>query len=570
MNGEAMTQTWTQLLWPYLLSTRRRLRPGDRKERIRSTVFFSIGVLFWGLTFWAFWRVLIYFRGIESFGDVLAAKLLSMIFLTFFALLIFSNLVTGLSTYFLSDDLALLLSTPTALLDIYRAKFVETLFSSSWMVLMFGTPVFLVYGLVFHAGPLYYLVLLVALPPFLMIPAAFGVAIIMGLTNVFPARRARDILILLAIFFGIGLYFLIRFLQPERLVNPEAFSGVLTYMAALKTPGHPLIPSHWITQVTLQALHHLPGDPLFFLGMLWSTAGAFLILGGWWAQAVYRTGWSRSQEGKRAKISRSALVERGVRAIGGLFPMRFRPLVEKDIKIFMRDSTQWSQLFLLGALVVVYLYNFSALPLEDVPMAWYLKNLLAFLNLGLTGFVVAAVAVRFVYPSVSLEGNAFWILRSSPLSLRDFMWGKFWASFLPLVILAELLVVASNWLLRVSPFMMWLSVGTIFLATFGIAGLGVGMGALYPRFGVENVAQISAGFGGMLYMIVAIGFIGGVVVLEALPVFLVFRSRFYDFPLPALAYVAIGISFVLLLILMGAALWIPMQKGLRALEEAEV
>jgi ABC-2 type transport system permease protein len=546
------------------------MRHGDRKERIRSGVFFGIGALFWGLTFWAFWRVLVYFRGIESFGDLLAAKLLSMIFLTFFALLVFSNLVTALSTYFLSDDLTLLLTTPAALLDIYRAKFLETLLSSSWMVLMFGTPVFLVYGLVFHAGAAYYLILFAALPPFLMIPAAVGVAVIMTLTNVFPARRARDILVLLAILFGIGLYFLVRFMQPERLVNPETFSGVLTYMVALKTPGHPLLPSHWITQASLQSLHHLPGSPLFFLGMLWSTAAAFLVLGGWWAQAAYREGWSRSQEGKRARVSRSAIAEGFIHALTFLFPSRFRAVIIKDIKLFIRDSTQWSQLLLLGALVVVYLYNFSALPLEEVPMAWYLKDLLAFLNLGLTGFVVAAVAVRFVFPMVSLEGKAFWILRSSPLPLRDFIWGKFWASLVPLVVLAELLVVASNLLLRVSPFMMGLSVGTIFLATFGITGLGVGMGALYPRFHVENVAQVSAGFGGMLYMIVAIGFIGGVVILEALPVFLVFRSRFYGLPLNPWAVGAIGGCLFLLVPLMASAFWFPMRRGLQALEEAEI
>jgi ABC-2 type transport system permease protein len=245
--------------------------------------------------------------------------------------------------------------------------------------------------------------------------------------------------------------------------------------------------------------------------------------------------------------------------------------LEKDFKIFMRDSTQWSQLLLLGALVVVYLYNFAVLPLEAAVFeAWYIKNLLSFLNLGLTGFVVAAVAVRFVYPAVSLEGRAYWIVRSAPLSLHDLLWGKFWASLLPLMLLSGVLVVVSNILLEVSPFMMALSVGTILLATFGITGLGVGMGALYPRFHVENVAQISSGFGGMLYMILAIGFIGGVVILEAVPIYLVFRSKFFGIPLATWAYVSIGISLVVLLGLMAAAFWIPMRRGLRALEEAEL
>ena len=565
-----MTPSWLTLLWPWWLSFRRRIEAGERRERIRSLLFLGVGCLFWGLTFWGFWRVLVYFRGIESIGDLLAAKLLSMIFLTFFALLIFSNVVTALSTYFLSHDLDLLLAKPVGVSDIYFAKLVETLTSSSWMVLLFGTPVFLVYGLVFGAGPLYYVALLGALPPFLLIPAALGAAIIMGLTNVFPARRARDILILLALLFGVGLYLLVRFLQPERLVDPEAFSGVLSYFASLKAPGHPLLPSHWMGQAILPLLFPFPGDPIFFAGMLWSTAGAFVVLGGWWARAVYRESWSRSQEGRSARISRSLLVESLVSLLVFPFPRRMRPLVRKDVMIFLRDPTQWSQLLLLGALVVVYLYNFSALPLDKAPIdSWYLQNILAFLNLGLAGFVVAAVAVRFVYPAVSLEGRAFWIIRSSPMSMRAFLWGKFWASLLPLLLLSEFLVVASNWLLKVSPFMMGLSVGTIFLATFGITGLGVGMGALYPRFNVENVAHISSGFGGMLYMILAIGFIGGIVILEALPVYVFLHAKFFRYSIQTWQYGAMGVSFGLLLALMWAAFWIPMGRGLEALEEAE-
>jgi ABC-2 type transport system permease protein len=555
------------LLRPGWLSLQRRISRGDRRERLRAAVFLSLGVLFWTFTFWGFWRVLVYFRGIESFGDVLAAKLLSMILLTFFALLVFSNVVTALSTYFLSDDLELVLTTPVSLTDVYRAKFLETGVSSSWMVLMFGAPVFLVYGLVFDASVEYYLVLLVALPPFLAIPASMGIALIMILTNVFPARRARDVLVLLALLFAAGIYLLIRFLQPERLMNPEAFSGVLSYFVALTAPSHPLLPSHWMTQAVSPLLFQIRTDTLFFLGMLWSTAGAFVVLGGWVAAAIYGQGWSRSQEGKRAAISRSAFVSELVRIAIGAFPPPVRPLMKKDALTFLRDPTQWSQLLLLGALVVVYLYNFSALPLDRAPMeSWYLQNILAFLNLGLAGFVVAAVAVRFVFPAVSMEGKAFWIIRSSPMTLKAFLWGKFWSSLIPLLVLSEFLVVASNWLLGVSPPMMVLSVATIFLATFGITGLGVGLGAIYPRFNVENVAHIASGFGGMLYMILAMGFVGAIVFLEALPVYLAVRARFLRAPLDGWQYLSMGICFALIVALIGAAFWLPMKRGLAALE----
>ena len=77
-----------------------------------------------------------------------------------------------------------------------------------------------------------------------------------------------------------------------------------------------------------------------------------------------------------------------------------RSLLIKDVKVFFRDVTQWSQLLLLVALVVVYLYNFQVLDLDRIPyMSGFIKNFYAFLNLGLAGFVMATVAARFVFPA---------------------------------------------------------------------------------------------------------------------------------------------------------------------------
>jgi ABC-2 type transport system permease protein len=78
----------------------------------------------------------------------------------------------------------------------------------------------------------------------------------------------------------------------------------------------------------------------------------------------------------------------------------------KDLKVFLRDTAQWSQLLLLLALAVVYVYNFQVLDLDRVPyMGFVIRNLYAFLNLLMAAFVLSAVAVRFVFPAVSAEGG---------------------------------------------------------------------------------------------------------------------------------------------------------------------
>ena len=58
------------------------------------------------------YRMLLYFRGTQGIGDLLAGKLLGLAFLTFLSLLLLSNVITALSTFFLSDDLELLVASP--------------------------------------------------------------------------------------------------------------------------------------------------------------------------------------------------------------------------------------------------------------------------------------------------------------------------------------------------------------------------------------------------------------------------------------------------------------------------
>ncbi|MBT3256205.1 MAG: hypothetical protein HN366_07095, partial [Deltaproteobacteria bacterium] len=241
-------------------------------------------------------------------------------------------------------------------------------------------------------------------------------------------------------------------------------------------------------------------------------------------------------------------------------------MMAKDIRVFFRDNTQWSQLLLLFALVVVYVYNFKVLPLEKSPLPLdFLQNGLAFLNMGLAGFVLAAVGVRFVFTAVSAEGEAFWILRSSPMSFKRYLWGKYFFFLVPMLFLGLVLIVVTNDFLEVTRFMMLLSSGTMFLMILGIVSLGIGFGAMYPRFDHENIGQVATGFGGLLYMMVSALFIGVVVVLEAGPVYLLFMSEMKGRPISILEKVYMVFSFAGVLALTATALLKPMGLGLRAL-----
>ncbi len=530
-----------------------------------------LAFLFWIIIFFLFYKVLFYFKSIEILGEILLTKLMAVVFLTFFLMLAISNIITSLSTYFLSEDNKLILTVPVSTEKVYLSRYLITLGHSSWMVLLFGIPVFMAYGTVYGASASYYLWLSVILLVFLLTPGGIGVMISTALVNIVPAKRAKGALVVMFVLLLAALYLFFRFLQPEKLVNPERFSEIVDYLAMLRLPTSPFLPSHWATRSLFPLLKGRFNDSMFYFLLLLSTGLMSVLAGSWVCRFLYYRGWSRSYESREAKVKRVPLLE-------GLADFLLRPLhgstkamMIKDVKIFLRDARQWSQLILLFALVVVYLFNFKALPLHKVPgITFYLENIISFLNVGLAGFVLSAVAVRFIYPAISLEGKSFWIIMSAPIELRRLIWSKFWTSLVPLLFLAEALIVLSNTFLHVTQFMMIISTVTIFLITIAIVSIGIGIGSVYPRFRVEDVAQIHSGFGGLIYMIICVIFIGLVIFLEAWPTYLIFMARTRHYFLSYLQWIQVILCFCLTVSIILAAIFIPINIGLKRLYRIEI
>lgn len=559
------------LLYPKITQWKNSITFRGRNAFVKVLLLTVFGMLFWAGIFTVFYRVLFYFRGIDVFGTFLASKLLSMMFLTFFSVLIFSNIITSISSFFMSEELQLVIASPFDLDELYFSKLLETMLNSSWMVLLFSMPVFLSYGVIFKQHALYYLMLAGTLLPFLIICGTIGTGVSLGLVKAFPARRLKDILFLLSIMLIVGLYLLFRFLKPERLVDPDTFFTVVDYLSSLELPTSPFLPSQWATDVLSLFLFQRGGtESVFSFVLLWSTALAFLVMLNWIFRGHFSDAWSKSQEARTARVTRNRIFNMVLKTVLAPLPSQIRVLVDKDIRSFFRDTAQWSQLLILSAIIVIYLYNFSVLPMDKSPIPTkYLQNVISFLNLGLAGFVIAAVAVRFGFPAVSMEGESFWIIKSSPLGLRGFLWCKFWVNCIFLVVLSEILIICSNWLLRVDSLMMMLSIVTIFFMTLGLTSLSIGLGAIYPRFRYENIAQIPTGFGGLMYMIISVVFIGAIVVLEALPVHLFMMSRFTGRAFTPLQTAEIVISFCIVAGLCVAAFLIPMKMGRDNLERSE-
>lgn len=557
-------------LWVLLSPKWRTALARVRQERsgagMRLLLLALVGFGFWSAVFGVSYRVLKYFRGVPDIGVLVATKLLAVLLLAFLGILLLSNIITALSIFFLASDLDLVVAAPVDWLRVYLAKLGETTVHSSWMVALVAAPIFTAYGMVFDGGPLYPLVVIAALVPFLLMPAILGTLLTLLLVNIFPARKTRDLLTLIAVGAAGGVVLLLRLIRPEQLARPEGFRNLLDYFSVLQGPTNPFLPSEWAADMVMNWLLRI-GDPLPIL-LLWTTAAALGVVGSALHQQLYLAGYSKAQEGKDSFVRGAGWERLLAPLLRGVGPAR-REFILKDLRLFLRDTTQWSQLILLAVLLAVYVFNIQALQLftgEQVPV--FFVTLVVFLNQGLAGFVLAAIAARFIFPAISLEGRELWLLKSSPLDLRAMFWSKYFIGTLPLMVVALTLTLVTNALLQASAFIMLLSVVTITLYTLAASALALGLGALFPQFGTENAAQIPTSFGGLVFMMSSLSLLALIIVVEAMPVAAYLRELAAG-GTPRLG-AELALSMAVVVLLAAASTFLPLRIGLRRLQELEL
>lgn len=541
------------LLAPRWIGVRNTIVRGERRWLYAGLA--GVGVLFWAGLFAGMYWLVGQFWAVEAFGPFLARKLLDMLLASLFVMLCFSNVVAALSTYFLSDDLELVLSLPVSRPVFHYARWIDTLAQSSWMMAIFGLPVFLAYGLRSGAPWTFYASLLLAIPALLVLACDFGVILATVLVNVFPARRTRELMVLLGLLAVAAVFVLLRSLRPERLVNAQEFESLAAYVAELQLPAPALFPPRWASEVLGATLLHQP-FPWIEAGMLLSGAVALSGVARWTTAWGFAGGWARSQEARAARFYRSDLFERLVAPI----PAAYRPMLVKELRVFVRDPSQWSQVFLLGGVCAIYLVSVYTLPMDAFrgPYLDAMRQVISFLNLGMGGFVMSAIAARFQYTAVSREGRAFWLVRGAPVRPEVVLRAKGMLGLLPMVVVGEVVAVGSGVLLDAPPVLLAVVAVTTLLLAYGISGLALAMGALWPDFRAENAARAASGPGAVFFMVVSLVLVFLVLALEGVAAAIWFGAK-------VVPHAAAAIPLLLVVWVCLAAGRVPVRRAAEAL-----
>lgn len=426
---------------------------------------------------------------------------LSIYFTALLIMLFLASVSTTLGAMYLSRDLELVLSSPISTRSLFYGKFTDVALSSAWMIIVFSLPVMAAFGIVFKAEASYYIAAVLLLLPLIVIPAGLAYIAVVVLACLIPATRGREVFLAACGLVILGALFSLRMDEPTGRLLTEA--ELVDSFSRLKYASAPWLPSSWLAR---SLGNYLVSDPLpaewAILALV--SVSSLLIYGSYIVtRDLHAYGYARAVGSKSARRLKSQRAHRYWTVVIPFMRSPMRAIAIKEYKLFARDMTQAVQLILLVGLCLIYLYNFRFLQnvegiSENTELWW--RSFMVLSNLAMGAFVTTAVCTRFVFPSVSLEGKAFWILQAAPLDPYRVLRAKFLCWLLPVAGISSIIFSSGALAIDAPPRIVAVSALSSFIICYGVVGLAIGLGAMFANFEWEHSSQLAASLGSLIYM----------------------------------------------------------------------
>ncbi len=506
---------------------------------------------------------------LDMVGESLLWRVVEITLVTLFGLLVVSNLITGIATLYRSSEVSFLMARPISFGNVFISQFIDNIGYSSWSLAVLGIPLIVGLGQVFHLSVWFVLILVIfGFIPLVLIAAEVGVVVLLGLI-VLAKKTSPKISVLLV---TVILIFSIGWAVSQRnhglLLN--GVTGRLSniehhYSNTSNNNNIQFAPPQWLSG-SIRSL--LKGDYQRF----WLLIGVLILSAVVWlrwiwslANKYYYDSWiAFSEMTGRNRIITSA--RSAARFTNGFLPNPLNSMLRKDLLQFIRNPSQWAQFLILIAFLLIYLLNLVYISSKFITEDQYWKTLVLFLNFAFTGFILATLSVRFVFPLISLEGKSFWVMRSAPVSVNMLFWEKFFLAFVVFMGLCELIVYFTNHELNVTGPMIAVTTAATFTMGVALTGLAIGMGALFPDFRNDSPMRIASTPGGVLTILISLVYVGLMVAILAWPTQGYFHYLLGHAPLPfkrslqALMLVA-GLNALILLV--------PVSQGRQTLADRD-
>lgn len=480
------------------------LRFAAREQSIFKAIV--IGIFAAAILAGLFFLFLDAFRFLSSLGGIgvlLIQHLFGLFFLGLGIMLVLSNIITAYAIFFRSVDVPFLLLQPVARGAIAVHKYLESALLSSWAFFFIMVP--FVSAFAWHQKlPLIFAFWTILFSiPFVALCSGIGVILIVLAVRFMPRLRG-------------WIWFLTFFLCLLAFGFYDAFKSAgyksddVSFLLAGLVPGiklasFPIWPSWWVSEGIMALVRERWDRGALLFCVLTANLLFVVMVVDFIGNRIFYDAWERvASAGAHAVIRRAAYANLSA-FLAGFLPPEYRAIILKDIRALLRDPVQMIQGLLFFGLLGIYFFNLRNLHYHLLAPVW--RNLISFLNLFSLATIMCSFCSRFVFPQISLEGHAFWIIGLSPTGMGRVLKIKFMLAVFTMLMISGTLMIVSSLMLSVPPYVMLITIMVAVAVSFALCGLALGLGALFMDLEQTNPVAIISGFGGTFNLVLSLVYI---------------------------------------------------------------
>ena len=481
-----------------------RFRQSIDESPVRVYVAAALVVLIWFGLYWVFRMVFSQFDRTPLAATVAIPMVLNFFFVAILLMLTFSNAIIAYGALFGREESDYLLTAPPCTLDIVTLKYLESVALSSWSLVLLGMPLMVVMA-ERAEGAEFYVLFMAFFLAFIPIPGALGLFLAWLAARFFPRRLMGT----MAAIGGVVLAGCVIWGMRSFRVDTAAEVWLRSFLARMSFVESAFLPNNWAASGIDHAMSGQLSESVLYLGV--TLANAFFL--SWLAVMFVAKYFDAAHD--RASVGVTGMRRCAATAGGGIagtvffyLPKPLRLIAAKDLRTFVRDPMQWSQLAILVGLMVLYLANIPAFQIEFATSGWL--RMIPFLNLCATSLILATFTCRFVFPLMSLEGRQLWLIGMLPTPRGHILLAKFAFAMTVTLIVALGAMSLATVMLKLDAVWSIIHLMITVAICCGLCGFAVGIGARLPMFDQSNVARIANGPGGTTSLLASIVLVAAV------------------------------------------------------------
>lgn len=454
-------------------------------------------------------------------GSFLLHRFVLVVLFIFFIAINVGNMVVSFSTLYKSKEVFHLITKPVSFTKIFLIKFLDNFFYSSTTLLLIITAVMLAYGNYFNfAIWIYPVVLLLLILPFMFTAGSAGAIILLIILKLSSRWGIKNVLGIIGFIYGSGIITFYFVSNPIKLVERvfDYYPHIDQYFGFLENSLVKFMPNYWVAE----SLYWISENqieraiPFIYANLITSIFVFTITL--WLAKKWYYQTWLtslkinaelKSRNGKQNLIfgfDRSSWIK-GID----------ESLLKREFWLFFREPSQWLHLLVMIFLITIFVSSISGIDIIILKAYnQYLKTVVYLIVTLFNVFLVASLSLRFVFPLISLEGEALWKIRSAPINFNQLLTKRLSIYFSIIFFIGQLISFFSNYQF---PFQLSIVAQiNAAITTITLVSLNFGMGGIFANYKEKNAIRLASSQGASITFLFTLFYLVLIIVILFIPV----------------------------------------------------